>query len=163
MEQLEHHFSKHLKSTWRIHSQCYYKNITYKAGFTPAFFILNNMPSKKTLVLGASTNPEQYSNMAIVRLRSHGHAVEAIGKTAFQIKDVYVGTEKIDFPDIHTITLYLNPTRQIEYVEYIFSLNPTRIIFNPGAENENLKKLAENQGIEAINACTLVLLSTGAY
>ena len=121
------------------------------------------MPSKKTLVLGASTNPEQYSNMAIVRLRSHGHAVEAIGKTAFQIKDVYVGTEKIDFPDIHTVTLYLNPTRQIEYVEYIFSLNPTRIIFNPGAENENLKKLAENQSIEAINACTLVLLSTGAY
>ena len=121
------------------------------------------MPSKKTLVLGASTNPEQYSNMAIVRLRSYGHAVEAIGKTAFQIKDVYVGTDKIDFTDIHTITLYLNPTRQTEYVEYIFSLNPTRIIFNPGTENENLKKIAENQGIEAINACTLVLLSTGAY
>jgi predicted CoA-binding protein len=121
------------------------------------------MPSKKTLVLGASSNPEQYSNMAIVRLRSHGHAVEAIGKTAFQIKDVHIGTEKIDFPDIHTVTLYLNPTRQTEYVEYIFSLNPTRIIFNPGTENENLKKLAENQGIEAINACTLVLLSTGAY
>lgn len=121
------------------------------------------MPSKKTLVLGASTNPEQYSNMAIVRLRSYGHAVEAIGKTAFQIKDVYAGTDKIDFTDIHTITLYLNPTRQTEYVEYIFSLNPTRIIFNPGTENENLKKIAENQGIEAINACTLVLLSTGAY
>ena len=121
------------------------------------------MLAKKTLVLGASSNPEQYSHIAIVRLLKAGHPVEAIGRQPFAIGIVEVHGEKILFEGIHTVTIYLNESRQEDYQEYILSLKPSRIIFNPGAENPSFKEIAENAGILTLNACTLVMLATGAY
>ena len=118
---------------------------------------------KKTLVLGASGNPSRYSYLAIQRLRDHGHSVVAMGRTHTLVADVPVETEKREFNNIDTITLYLNPMHQQEYYDYILSLKPRRIIFNPGAENEELKKLAQEHHIKTMDACTLVLLSTGQY
>lgn len=118
---------------------------------------------KKTLVLGASDNPERYSNMAIARLRGKGHPVVAIGHRLARTGDVEIETQKKPFADVDTVTLYLNPTRQAAYYDYILSLHPKRIIFNPGAENPELSALAAANGIQPLAACTLVLLNTGAY
>lgn len=118
---------------------------------------------KKTLVLGASGNPSRYSYLAIQRLRSHGHPVVAIGRVHTFVGDIPVETEKKAFDNIDTVTLYLNPLHQQEYYDYILSLKPKRIIFNPGAENEELEKLARQQHIRTMDACTLVLLSTNQY
>lgn len=118
---------------------------------------------KKTLVLGASDDPSRYSCLAIQRLREKGHPVEAIGSHSSQVADVPVGTTKKEMPDVDTVTLYLNPNNQREYYDYILSLNPRRIIFNPGAENEQLAALAREKNIQPLDACTLVLLSTGQY
>ncbi|MCX8020684.1 MAG: CoA-binding protein [Chitinophagaceae bacterium] len=118
---------------------------------------------KKTLVLGASLNPRRYSYMAVVRLRKFGHPVIAIGKKEGMIEDIPVITEKMYFQDIHTVTLYLNPKHQQEYIDYIISLKPQRIIFNPGAENDTFYATAKAKGIQAIEACTLVMLSTSQY
>ncbi len=118
---------------------------------------------KKTLVLGASENPERYSNMAISQLRGEGHPVVAIGHRLVRTGDVDIETEKKPFADVDTVTLYLNPIRQKEYYDYILSLHPNRIIFNPGAENSELAALARANGIQPLAACTLVLLSTGQY
>ena len=118
---------------------------------------------KKTLVLGASDNPARYSYLAIHRLLSHGHPVVAIGKKNTLVSSIPIETEKKDFDDIHTVTLYLNPVRQKEYYDYILSLHPKRIIFNPGAENDELAELAKNRGFDVQEACTLVLLSIGKY
>lgn len=118
---------------------------------------------KKTLVLGASDNPQRYSYLAVNRLRSKGHPVVAIGKKPAKVGDVDIDTEKKDFPQVDTVTLYLNPKTQEQYYDYILSLHPKRIIFNPGAENPELQRLAKENGIEPMEACTLVLLSTGQY
>ena len=118
---------------------------------------------KKTLVLGASDNPSRYSYLAINRLRSHGHPVVAIGKKNAMVADVPIEKEKKDWKDVATVTLYLNPTHQQQYYDYILSLKPKRIIFNPGAENDELADLAIKNGITPIEACTLVLLSTNQY
>lgn len=120
--------------------------------------------SKKTMVLGASDNPMRYSFIAINRLRSYGHPVVAIGKKNGKVADVLISKEKDEQQeDIDTITLYLNPTHQKQYYDYILSLKPKRIIFNPGAENDELYDMAKAQGIQPIEACTLVMLSTGQY
>jgi len=121
------------------------------------------MATKKTLVIGASENPARYSNLAIKRLVANNHLVISIGKKAGHIGNNIIETEKKNFEDIDTVTLYLNSTRQKEYYEYILSLHPKRIIFNPGAENDELATLARQQGIQTLEACTLVLLSTGQY
>jgi predicted CoA-binding protein len=118
---------------------------------------------KKTLVLGASDNPSRYSFLALHRLRSHGHPVVAIGKKTGIVGDVQIEKEKKEWKDVDTITLYLNPTHQKQYYDYIVSLKPKRIIFNPGAENDELSELAINNGIQPMEACTLVLLSTNQY
>ncbi len=119
--------------------------------------------SKKTLVLGASDNPQRYSYMAINMLRGKQHPVVAIGRKEMEIADVAVNNEKKHFDDVDTVTLYLNTDNQKEYYDYILSLNPKRIIFNPGAENSELEQLAKKNGITTMNACTLVLLSTGQF
>jgi len=121
------------------------------------------MKKKRTLVLGASTNPERTSYLAVKRLRARGYEVVAIGNRAGSIGDVEIGTGKKELDDIDTVTLYLNPQRQQAYYNYILSLHPRRIIFNPGAENEELVELAREKGALPLEACTLVLLSTGQY
>ena len=121
------------------------------------------MEKNKTLVLGASDNPARYSNMAIRMLRNHGHDVAAIGAKDTRVEDVEVSREKSMREDIDTVTLYLNPVLQQPYYDYILSLNPRRIIYNPGTENPELQEMAEKRGIENMEACTLVLLSTSQY
>ncbi|MEI2739835.1 MAG: CoA-binding protein [Chitinophagaceae bacterium] len=121
------------------------------------------MNEKKTLVLGASDNPSRYSYLAIQRLRSHGHPVVAIGRKYTLVEDVTIENVKKPFDKIDTVTLYLNPQHQQEYYDYILSLNPKRIIFNPGAENDELAELAKGKGIKTLEACTLVMLSTNQY
>lgn len=118
---------------------------------------------KKTLVLGASANPSRYSYLAVNRLRSYGHPVEAIGRKAVQVADIMVHTDKPLLEGVDTVTLYLSPVHQQEYYDYIISLKPKRIIFNPGAENEELAEMAAAHNIIPQEACTLVLLSTGQY
>lgn len=121
------------------------------------------MNQKKTLVLGASANPARYSYLAINRLRRHNHPVVAIGRKPETVFDVEVATEKEPFNDVDTVTLYLNPKNQEQYYDYILSLHPKRIIFNPGTENEELERLAHQKGIQTMEGCTLVMLSTGQY
>lgn len=119
--------------------------------------------SKTTLVLGASENPSRYSNIAINRLRRNNHPVVAIGKRNGTVGDTRVETATRKIDGLDTVTLYLNPGNQKQYYDYIMELHPKRIIFNPGTENEELAEMAKEKGIEPIEACTLVLLSTGQY
>ncbi|SRR6266487_4031829 len=118
---------------------------------------------KKTLVLGASENPSRYSYLAVQRLQSYQHPVVAIGKKKGILGNVAIETEKKEWKGVDTVTLYLNPMRQKEYYDYIISLKPRRIIFNPGAENNELAELASGNGIQPVEACTLVMLATNQY
>lgn len=119
--------------------------------------------TKKTLVLGASTNPARYSFLAINKLAAHGHPVVAIGLKEGSVAGVTIQKGSPEMDDIDTVTLYLNPANQRPYYSYIISLQPRRIIFNPGTENPELEELAKENGIETLEACTLVLLSIGRY
>lgn len=118
---------------------------------------------KKTMVLGASENPSRYSNIAINRLLAYGHPVVAIGNRKGKVKNVEITTEHPQVDDVDTITLYLNPTNQKPYYDYILSLKPRRVIFNPGTENDELERKLVQKGVITQEACTLVMLSTGQY
>ena len=114
-------------------------------------------------MLGASENPARYSYLAINRLLEYQHPVVAIGRKKGKINNIEIETEKKQFSDIDTVTLYLNPDHQKDYYNYILSLHPKRIIFNPGTENDELVEIARANGIKVQEACTLVMLSTGQY
>ncbi len=117
-----------------------------------------------TLVLGASLKPYRYSNKAILSLIRNGHNVVAFGNKrgithGVNITNVFPNSNsKID-----TVTLYLNAKNQKPYLEKILKLNPTRIIFNPGAENIELASIAKENNIQIIEGCTLVMLSLNQY
>lgn len=118
---------------------------------------------KKTVVIGASPNAERYSYKAVVKLQEHQHPVVAVGIRDGEISGLNILKGKPTIENVDTVTLYLGAKTQPEYYDYIFSLNPKRIIFNPGAENKELKKLADKKGIITVEACTLVMLSVGNY
>ncbi|UOQ51784.1 CoA-binding protein [Hymenobacter cellulosivorans] len=118
---------------------------------------------KKTLVLGASDNPARYSYRAVHQLQRHGHEVVPVGIRKGQVAGLDIHTDRPTGEDIDTVTLYVGPQNQPAWYDYILDLKPKRIIFNPGTENEELERMAQERGIRTEEACTLVMLSIGNY
>ena len=119
--------------------------------------------NKKTLVLGATTKPERYAFKAVNMLVDKGHSVLALGQNAGEVAGVKIQTKAIPLKNIDTVTLYLNPTRQRDYYNYIVEAKPKRVIFNPGTENPEFYQLLKLNDIKVEIACTLVLLATNQY
>lgn len=118
---------------------------------------------EKTLIIGASSNTERYSYLAAQKLLAHGYEIEMIGKRPDVIFGRTIDTEKKEFEDIDTVTMYISDKFQSEYYEYVISLNPRRVIFNPGTENPEFEELLIHNDIHVEEACTLVLLGSGQY
>jgi uncharacterized protein len=119
--------------------------------------------SKKTLVIGASTDPSRYAFLAANSLLKHQHEIELLGRTEGQIGENEIKIGKPALEDIDTVTMYVNPKHQAEYYDYVLGLKPRRVIFNPGAENAEFEELLTKNNIEPIEACTLLMLSTKQY
>lgn len=126
--------------------------------------IRHNRMNNITLIIGASKNPERYSYKAANRLLDKEHSIIALGRTSAHTPNFDITDQWPEPESIHTITLYLNPARQTaEIQQNILELRPKRIIFNPGTENRSFQDKASQKGIEVLEACTLVLLSTNQY
>ena len=120
---------------------------------------------KYTLVLGASPNPKKFSNIVAHKLQIAGKLFIPVG-----IKSGQIAGKKIEdlnsfkkYHNIDTVTLYLSSKNQFSYEDYILSMKPRRIIFNPGTENSNFMSRAQKEGIEVLEACTLVMLASNTY
>lgn len=118
---------------------------------------------KKTMVIGATPDQSRYAYLASNKLVSHGHPIVNVGLKKGEVAGVAIERPEKIHDDIDTITMYVGPRNQPPLYDYILKTRPRRIIFNPGAENPELKKIAQEKGIETIEACTLVLLSIGNY
>jgi uncharacterized protein len=123
------------------------------------------MENKKTVIVGATPNPSRYAYLAAGRLQSSRHDIVPLGIRRGSV----FGEEILDIrkrpaiTNVDTITMYIGPQRQPEWYEYLLSLKPKRIIFNPGTENDEFIRLAESAGIETVDGCTLVMLRSGQY
>ena len=118
---------------------------------------------KKTVVLGATPNPERYAYLATQRLTKAGHEVLPVGNKKGDIEGIRIENETPQYEGVDTVTLYLNPDNQKPYYDYILSLKPKRIIFNPGTENPEFYEILKKNNIDFEVACTLVLLATNQY
>jgi hypothetical protein len=120
---------------------------------------------KKTVIIGATTNKDRYAYLAAEMLTEYSHEIVPIG---IKKGDVF-GNSILDIKtrpkveDVDTVTLYIGSQHQPEHYQYILSLKPKRIIFNPGTENDEFEKMVEQSGAEAIEACTLVMLRSRQY
>ena len=119
--------------------------------------------NKKTLIIGATTKPERAAYRAIEMLTAKGHSVIALGQNTGEVAGIKINTKAIPVKNIDTISLYINPTRQRDYYNYIVEVKPKRVLFNPGTENSEFQARLIAKGIEVEEACTLVLLSTNQY
>lgn len=118
---------------------------------------------KKTLILGATNNPSRYAYLAANKLSRYGHPIVNVGLKSGEVAGVPIEKPEAIHSDIDTVTLYVGPQNQPPLYDYILKTHPRRIIFNPGTENPELESMANEQGIETIEACTLVMLSIGNY
>ncbi|MCK4881898.1 MAG: CoA-binding protein [Candidatus Omnitrophica bacterium] len=118
----------------------------------------------KVAVIGASNKPHRYSYQAVVLLIEKGHEVYPVHRRIKDIEGMRVYPSINDISDlVDTVTMYVGADVSDALIEDIIAKNPKRIIFNPGAENFNLEKKAQEQGIITVNACTLVMLKTGQF
>lgn len=119
----------------------------------------------KTVIVGSTPKPYRYAFTAAERLREAGYPFVPLGIQEGEVlgESILLIHKKPMIDNVHTITLYINARRQKDWYDYLLSLNPERIIFNPGAENATFKKMAEKKGIKCQEACTLVMLSVGNY
>ncbi len=121
------------------------------------------MEVRTTVVLGATTNPKRYAYLAVHRLLAHGHHVLPVGIRKGSVGGIPIAQELPADERVHTVTLYVGPAVQEQWHEGILALSPKRIIFNPGAEHAVFEDRARSLGIEVVEGCTLVMLSTGHY
>lgn len=119
--------------------------------------------SKKTLVLGATTNPDRTAYTAVHKLLSKGHEVIPVGVKEGEVAGLPIRHGQPMVDGIDTVTMYVGPRNQPVFYDYILQLKPRRVVFNPGSENQELEQLLIKNGIEPVEACTLVLLSIGKY
>jgi len=117
----------------------------------------------KTLILGASTNPGRYAYRAAEMLHQNGYDFVPVGIKKGEVLGRPILSGKPALQDIHTVTLYIGPRNQDEWIDYVLQLNPKRLIFNPGTENPDFMKRASSEGIDVLPACTLVMLATNTY
>lgn len=117
----------------------------------------------RVVVLGASPNPSRVSYEVTRRLAQKGYDVIPVGVKAGEIDGLSIRTNQPHLDDVHTVTLYIGPQNQPPLYDYILTLKPQRLLFNPGTENPELKLLAEDAGIETEDACNLVLLATDQF
>ncbi|MCX6111878.1 MAG: CoA-binding protein [Proteobacteria bacterium] len=116
------------------------------------------------VVLGASNKEDRYSNIAVRRLKEKGYNVIPVHKIIKEVYGIPVHHNLSDIREtIHTVTVYVNKEVSDNMSADILGLKPKRIIFNPGAENYDLKKKAEAQGIEVVFACTIVMVTAGTF
>ncbi len=118
---------------------------------------------KKTVVIGASLNPERYSYKAIQALVAHGIETLALGLREGTVAGINIQSKLENAKHIDTVTLYVGPHHQAQWQETILALSPRRVIFNPGTENTAIENLFRSKGITVEHACTLVLLATDQY
>lgn len=118
---------------------------------------------KLTVVIGASTNPWRYSHMCVLKLAQHGIPVFALGLRLGSIGNIPISTGYPAYKNIHTVSLYIGAEKQEDYYDYILSLHPKRIIFNPETYNPELERLAQFNDIETIEACSLLLIESGLF
>lgn len=121
------------------------------------------MSSKKTVVVGASNDRSRYSYQAVLRLMKYGHEVIPVSNKKGEVNGLTIHNDFPKIEDVDTVTLYVGPKNQEFYMDYILSLKPKRIIFNPGTANPLFEEKAKKAGIEVVPACTLVMLSIGNY
>jgi uncharacterized protein len=118
----------------------------------------------KVVVIGASNKPERYSYKAIAALKEARHDVWPVHPLLKEILGCPVVSSVTQVPGpIDTVTLYVNSAVSSRMLDEILAAKPRRIIFNPGAENDFLKKAAEERGIQTEYSCTLVMLSLGSF
>lgn len=118
---------------------------------------------KKTLVLGASLNPERFSYMAVRKLKYNNIPVVAVGLREGEINGVRVEKPFPLFEDIHTVTIYIGTKNLVSYYDYIIGLKPRRVIFNPGTESPGFSETLSAGGVEVVTACTLIMISNNLY
>lgn len=124
---------------------------------------MDDKKEKKTLVIGASENPERYAYKAVMKLMDNNYPVVAFGLRKGSINGVDITTQFPEESGIHTVTLYVGPKNQPDYYDRIIALKPKRVIFNPGTENSEFEEKLTDLGIEALEACTLVMLASRQF
>lgn len=121
----------------------------------------------RVVVLGASKKSHRYAFKAQQALMNNGYDVVPVSRRPQTVLGIRSLTSLREIPadlqPIHTVTVYVNSDNLEPMLDDLIQLSPQRVIFNPGAESQVAVDRLSQNGIESIEACTLVMLSLGTF
>jgi predicted CoA-binding protein len=121
------------------------------------------MKNQTVLVLGATDNTNLTSYSAIKLMMHRGLHVMALGPKKTRIDQIAITDEPAAIKQADVVSIFLSAKKQRKYYDYILSLKPEKLVFNPGTENPELEFLAQKNQIQIIKGCTIALLANGLW
>ncbi len=116
------------------------------------------------LIIGASNNPNRYSNKAMGRLTDAGYRVIPVNPfSEIDTEEPTVHSLSLVNERIDTAVVYVRAELLVQDIEQLVRIAPSQVIFNPGTESAELYNRLAETGIIARNACVLVLLRIGEF
>jgi uncharacterized protein len=112
---------------------------------------------KNWIVVGDVLNPSKYAYKILNSLERDGFNVVGVNPS---INNEVVYNSLRDIPyKVEVLNLCINPYKGIKIIKEALGLKINKILIQPGAESPEILKFCTENGMQAIEGCTLVELS----
>ena len=122
------------------------------------------MPS--VAILGASTDRSKYGNKAVRAFVARGFTVYPVNPKGGEIEGLPAYASLAAIPKdvkLDRISVYLPPAIGLKTLPEIAARKPGELWLNPGSESDELVEAAEKQGLNVVQACSIVAVGMSPH
>src|SRR5438067_8218675 len=110
-------------------------------------------------ILGASADRSKFGNKAVRAFLARGYEVYAVNPKGGEVEGLPVYKSLADIPadvELDRISVYLPPAVGLKALPEIAARGCSELWLNPGSESDELVAAAEKQGLNVVQACSIV-------
>jgi predicted CoA-binding protein len=120
--------------------------------------------AKTVAVVGASSNRRKFGNRAVRAFRRQGYTVFPINPHEADVEGLKAYASVLDVPGtIDMVTFYVPPEVGRKVMVDVARKGIAEVWLNPGSESDELLRLAREQKIEPIMACSILGIGENPY
>jgi len=122
------------------------------------------MPS--VAILGASADRSKFGNKAIRAFLARGYDVYPVNPKGGEVEGLAVYKSLAEIPSdvqLDQISVYLPPAVGLKALPEIAARGCGELWLNPGSESDELIAAAEKQGLNVVQACSIVAIGESPH
>jgi uncharacterized protein len=117
-------------------------------------------------ILGASADRSKFGNKAVRAFVARGYTVYPVNPKGGEVEGLPVVTSLAQIPadvELDRISVYLPPAVGLKLLPEIAARGTRELWLNPGSESAELVAAAEQQGLNVIQACSIVAVGMSPH